>query len=85
MKKSDFQTKISKILKNKKILVSGGAGSIGFVLVKKLLEYPIHSVRVLDINEHALFELKHKVDDPRLRLLLGSILNRDRLEMQFKS
>jgi len=81
MKKSDFQTKISKILKNKKILVSGGAGSIGFVLVKKLLEYPIHSVRVLDINEHALFELKHKVDDPRLRLLLGSILDKDRIEM----
>ena len=81
MKKSDFQTKISKILKNKKILVSGGAGSVGFVLVKKLLEYPIHSVRVLDINEHALFELKHKVDDPRLRLLLGSILDKDRIEM----
>jgi FlaA1/EpsC-like NDP-sugar epimerase len=80
-KKSDFQTKLSKILKNKKILVSGGAGSIGFVLVKKLLEYPVHSIRVLDINEHALFELKHEVNDPRLRLLLGNILDKDRIEM----
>jgi len=80
-KKSDFQTRLSKILKNKKILVSGGAGSIGLILVKKLLEYPIHSIRVLDINEHALFELRHEVNDPRLRLLLGSILDKDRIEM----
>ena len=43
-------TKISKILKNKKILVSGGAGSVGRILVKKLLAYPIDSIRVLDIN-----------------------------------
>ena len=44
MKKQNSETKISKILKNKKILVSGGAGSIGTTLVKKLLEYPVHSI-----------------------------------------
>ena len=85
MKKQNSQTKISKILKNKKILVSGGAGSIGTTLVKKLLEYPVHSIRVLDINEHALFELKHEITDSRLRLLLGSILDKDRIEMAGKN
>jgi len=74
-------TKISKILKNKKILVSGGAGSVGRILVKKLLAYPIDSIRVLDINEHALFELEHEINDPRLRILLGSILDKDRIEL----
>ena len=73
--------KITKELKNKSILVTGGAGSIGSVLVKKLLEYPIQSVRVLDIDEHALAKLKKKNNDPRLRLLLGSILDSNRLHM----
>ena len=85
MKKQISQTQISKILKNKKILVSGGAGSVGTTLIKKLLEYPVDSIRVLDINEHALFELKHEITDPRLRLLLGSILDKDRIEMAGKN
>ena len=84
MKKQISQTQISKILKNKKILVSGGAGSVGTTLIKKLLEYHVDSIRVLDINEHALFKLKHKITDPRLRLLLGSILDKDRIEMAGK-
>ena len=85
MKKQISQTKISKILKNKKILISGGAGSIGRTLVKKLLEYPVDSIRILDINEHALFELRHEISDPRLRLLLGNILDKDRIEMAGKN
>ena len=68
-------------LKNKSILVTGGAGSIGSVLVKKLLEYPIQSIRVLDIDEYALAKLSKNVNDPRLRILLGNILEQDRLDM----
>ena len=51
MKKIKQNSLIIKELKNKVILVTGGAGSIGSELVKKLLEYPIQSVRVLDIDE----------------------------------
>jgi UDP-N-acetylglucosamine 4,6-dehydratase len=70
-----------KELKNKTVLITGGAGSIGSALTKKILEYPINSVRVLDIDEHALFRLNRSVKDPRLRLLLGSVLDKERLEM----
>ncbi len=72
---------ISKELKNKTVLVTGGAGSVGSVLVKKILEFPVKSVRVLDIDEHALFKLNRSLNDPRLRLLLGSITDKDRMEM----
>ena len=75
----------SKELRNKTILVTGGAGSIGSHLTKKLLEYPIKAVRVLDIDEHALFRLGRTIKDPRLRLLLGSILDKERLEMAGKN
>ena len=72
---------ISKELKNKTVLVTGGGGSVGSVLVKKILEFPVKSVRVLDIDEHALFKLNRSLKDPRLRLLLGSITDKDRMEM----
>ena len=68
-------------LKNRSILVTGGAGSIGSVLVENLLQYPIQSVRVLDIDEYALAKLNKKLRDHRLRVLLGSILDQDRLDM----
>jgi len=72
---------LTKELKNKTILITGGAGSVGSVLVKRVLEYPIRSVRVLDIDEHALFRLNRSIKDPRLRLLLGSITDKERVEM----
>ena len=80
-KKKKLEPKLIKLLKNKTILITGGAGSIGSELAKKILEYPISSVRVLDIDEHALFKLGRAVNDSRLRLLLGSILDKDRLEL----
>lgn len=75
------KTIITKELKNKTILITGGAGSVGSVLVKKILEFPVKTVRVLDIDEYALFRLKRSVNDPRLRLLLGSITDKERMEM----
>ena len=84
MNKSRITIALKKELKNKTILVSGGAGSICSVLVKRLLEYPIGSIRVLDIDEHALFKLKRELHDSRLRLLLGSVLDKDRCERAFQ-
>lgn len=80
--KSDrYNKKIEKELRNKIILVTGGAGSIGTILVNRLLEYPVNSIRVLDINEHALFNMNRNVKSSKLRLLLGNILDKERVEM----
>jgi len=80
-KRHSLKKTIMKELKNKNILVIGGAGSIGYAFVKQILEYPVKSVRVLDINEYSLFRLNRSIEDSRLRLLLGSILDKERLEM----
>lgn len=75
---------LTRELRNKIILITGGAGSVGTALVKRILEYPVKSVRVLDIDEHALFRLKRSTNDKRVRLLLGNILDKDRIEMAGK-
>lgn len=80
-KKIRYRSNLIKELKNKTVLITGGAGSIGSALTKKLLEFPIRAVRVLDVNEHALFLLKRSVNDRRLRPFLGSILDQERVDM----
>jgi len=81
MKKNKISKLLLNELKNKSFLITGGAGSVGSYLTKKILEYPVKQVRVIDIDEHALFKLNRAVKDPRLRLLLGSIEDKERLFM----
>lgn len=80
-----LKPRIKAILRNKTILVTGGAGSIASHFVKRILDYPVKTIRVLDIDEHALFVLGRSVNDKRVRLLLGSILDKDRLDMAGKN
>ena len=68
------------LLENKSILVTGGAGSIGSALVKKIMEYKPKIIRALDINETGLFNLKHKLGTESVRLLVGDIRDRERLK-----
>jgi len=79
--KIKVKNELKREFKNKVILITGGAGSIGSELAEKILEFPIKSLRILDIDEHALFKLSRKVKDKRLRALLGSVLDRDRVDM----
>ena len=43
VKGKNLDKKLEKELKNRIILVTGGAGSVGAVLVKKILQYPVTS------------------------------------------
>lgn len=63
----------------KTILITGGAGSIGSALARKLLDYKPKIIRLLDINETGLFNLKQELSADILRLLVGDIRDKDRL------
>ncbi len=69
----------------KTILITGGAGSIGSSLARKLLQYNPKTVRLLDINETGLFDLKRELDTDKIRLLIGDIRDRDRLKRAVES
>ncbi len=63
----------------KKVLVTGGAGSIGQVIVSRLLLEECAQVRVLDLNETGLFELESSLASDRVRMFIGDIRDKDRL------
>ena len=73
-------------INNKTVLVTGGTGSIGSVLVEKLLkEYGVKQLRILDNNEASLFEATQKYqDEEKLRFLLGDIRDKNRVKVAMK-
>ena len=80
MKRISKKPQLTKLLKNKVVLITGGAGSLGSAITTEILNYPIKSIRVFDNNEHSLFKLKRSINDRRVRFLLGSILDKDRID-----
>jgi len=54
---SKFSNILNKNINNKKILVIGGAGTIGSYYIKALLKFKIAKLVVVDLNENGLTEL----------------------------
>ncbi len=65
--------------KDKKILITGGAGSLGQALVKSLLKKSPAIIRVLDIDETRLFLLENELESPKIRVFVGNVIDKDRL------
>ena len=64
---------------NKSILITGGTGSLGQALTRRLLDYNVRTVRVLSRNESKQVEMKSKFNDDRIRYLIGDIRDLPRL------
>lgn len=73
---------MDKLLQGKKILIIGGAGSVGVALLKETLKYSPETIRVFDISENDLFEAKsHFGREKRVRYLIGDIRDMNRLKL----
>lgn len=71
--------------KNKDILVTGGCGSIGSALVRKLTEFDVKRIRVFDNDEFGLFKLDSELGDTnKIRILVGDVRDEKRLEMAIR-
>jgi len=64
----------------KKILITGGTGSLGKELTKRLLKMKVDTIRILSRNEENQIMMESELDDDRLRFLLGDIRDLTRLE-----
>ena len=64
----------------KKILITGGTGSLGKALTKKLLQSDVKTIRIFSRDEWKQTEMHREFTDPRIRFLIGDIRDKDRLE-----
>jgi len=67
------------LFEDKNILITGGTGSLGQALTKRLLQYDIKTLRIFSRNESKQVEMQSNFDDPRLRFLIGDVRDQNRL------
>jgi len=72
------------MFEGKKILITGGTGSLGQALTKRLLEHDVDAIRIFSRNESKQIDMESKFSDKRLRFLLGDIRDFDRLNRAFE-
>jgi len=67
------------MFKGKKILITGGSGSLGRALTKRLLEMQVDTIRIFSRNEHKQIEMESQFNDERIRYFLGDVRDLNRL------
>lgn len=71
-------------LHGKSILITGGTGTFGHAIVRRLLAIPkVHRVVVLSRDELKQSEMAREFKDPRLLFFLGDIRDKARLQRAF--
>ena len=64
----------AELFAGKTILVTGGTGSVGKNIVKRLLQYEPKAIRILSRGESKQFKMQHQLGDvPILRYLVGDV------------
>jgi FlaA1/EpsC-like NDP-sugar epimerase len=72
------------LFRDKVILITGAAGSIGSELVKQLLECDPRAIRALGTNETGLFYLEQALNSDRLRILIGDVRDTERMSLAMR-
>lgn len=77
-----MEDKYTRFFKDKVVLVTGGTGSIGSEIVRKLIKYPVKQIRIFSRDEHKQFLLKQEFQHlplGKVTFLIGDVRDRDRV------
>ena len=72
--------KSSHMFENKKILITGGTGSLGTALTARLLKTDVDIIRIFSRDELKQSQMKLQFNNDRLRFLIGDVRDQERLE-----
>ena len=64
---------ITEKLKDKTVLITGGTGSLGQALTKRLLKTNVKIIRIFSRNENKQVDMESQFEDDRLRFLIGDV------------
>ena len=67
------------MFEGKTVLITGGTGSLGQALTRRLLSLDVKAIRIFSRNESKQIEMENNFEDKRIRYFLGDIRDLDRL------
>ena len=67
------------MFKNKKILITGGTGSLGTALTKRLLKTEVDVIRIFSRDEWKQIQMQDQLNNKKLRFLIGDVRDKERL------
>ncbi len=67
------------IFKDKKVVVTGGTGSFGHVVIRRILEAPVAAVTVFSRDEEKQLDMEREYKDPRLSFVIGDVRDYQRI------
>jgi FlaA1/EpsC-like NDP-sugar epimerase len=83
--KENYKKLITKEFKNKKILITGGTGSIGLGLCKQILELSPSEIRIYSNDENSFFESGRELGyQPCVKYMMGDIRDKERLKLAMR-
>lgn len=85
MKLKTDEKKILDEFKGKKILVTGGTGSVGTGIVKQLIKFNPNNIRILSNDENSIFEMRRKFPkESNLTFMVGDVRDKDRIKLAIR-
>lgn len=83
------EEKISRQLSGRRVLITGGAGSIGSEMARQVMKFNPEKIILLDISESPLYDLElefsEKLGFKKFEVVLGDIRNPDRMRNLFET
>ena len=77
---------LSRELKGKNILITGGTGSIGIGLAKQLVKYNPKEIRIFSNDENSIFEAKENLGVNHIyKFMVGDVRDKDRLNLAIRN
>jgi len=67
------------IFTGKKVLITGGTGSLGQALTERILNSDVEQIRILSRNEFKQVSMESLIQDERLRFFIGDVRDTERL------
>ena len=67
------------MFQGKVVLITGGTGSLGQALTRRLLKNGVKTIRIFSRNESKQIEMESDFDDKKLRFFVGDVRDSERL------
>ena len=83
--KENYQTQIKKEFKKKKILITGGTGSIGLGLCKRIIDLGPSEIRIYTNDENSIFESFQELGyQSSINYMMGDVRDKEKLKLAMR-